>query len=126
MANTKMRVVIPRKPEDVINLGIAINKKHTEDGATSPLSSLKDYSWTVEGPNLEKAKAKHDEAEELRKQMEKAYKERDLLMANVPAIIRASRDVLTGINRQNMKRLGDWGFIVDNTVETKKKPETKK
>lgn len=80
----------------------------------------------MEGPKLDSALAKHNEAEELRKKMEAAYKERDLLLTDMPKIIRASRDILTGINSQNMKRLGDWGFTVEAAgTSTKRKASAK-
>ena len=121
MANPKMRVAIPKNPEELIKLGSAIFKKHVADGDASPLNALKDYSWTKEGPSLEKALVKHNEAEELKMKMEAAYKERDLILGNIPAIIRASRDILAGANSQNMKRLGEWGFSVEASPAPAKK-----
>lgn len=115
MASTKMRVPIPSNPQDLLNLATDISTKNTADGATSPLNSMKDYSWAVEAPKLVQAQAKHDEAEEYKKKMETAYKERDLIMTNVKGIIRASRDILMGINSNNMKRLTEWGFSVEST-----------
>jgi len=127
MANNKMRVPIPKNAEELIKLGSSIFNKHLVEKALSPLNSMADYKWETEGPKLPKALAKHLEAEELRKKMEAAYKERDLILANTAGIIRASRDILVGVNRQNMKRLGDWGFTVESTVAaTKKKTETVK
>lgn len=122
MATQKMRVPIPRNPEELIRLGSSVFKKHVQDADASPLKSMKDYNWETEGPKLDKALAKHNEAEELKKKMEAAYKERDLLLANTVPIIRASRDILAGINSQNMKRLGDWGFTVEaSAVAARKK-----
>jgi hypothetical protein len=121
MANTKMRVVIPTNPEDLLKLATAINKKHTEDGAKSPLNSMVDCKWETESPKLPLAQAKHDEAEDYKKKMETAYRERDLIMVNIPKIVRSSRDILTGVNHDNMKRLGEWGF----TVESSPAPATK-
>lgn len=53
--------------------------------------------------------------------MEIAYREHGLLMANTTGIIRASRDILTGINRENMKRLGEWGFSVEASTTSSSK-----
>ncbi len=122
MAYSKSRVKIPTNPEDLLKLGKSIYDKHKADATTSPLNTLTDFKWDDEGPKLALAEAKHNEAEELKKKMEAAYKQRDLLMANTTAIIRASRDVLSGINSQNMKRLGDWGFTVDDSPTSAKKP----
>lgn len=128
MASTKMRVNIPSNPQELLDLATKISTKNTADGPTSPLNSLKDYSWATETPKLVQAQAKHDEAEALRQKMETAYKERDLIMANVKGIIRASRDVLMGINSNNMKRLTEWGFSVESTPAASRvrKPTTTK
>jgi hypothetical protein len=127
MSTTKMRVIIPNNPETLISLGTSIYKKHTTDGTASPLNSMVDYKWEDEGPKLTLAQEKHNEAEALKKQMEKAYKERDLIMTNFKPIIRASRDLLSGINKNNLKRLGDWGFTVESSpASSKKKTESEK
>ena len=125
MSNSKMRVDIPKNPEELLKLATSVNKKHTADGAASPLNLLTDYKWATEGPKLALAQAKHDEAEGYKKKMETAYRERDLIMANTTKIVRASRDVLTGINRDNMKRLGDWGFTVEASAAPTAKPKAK-
>jgi hypothetical protein len=54
--------------------------------------------------------------------MEKAYRDRDLLIKSISETVLASRDVLTGVYRENMKRMGDWGYTVDDTPKTKKIP----
>jgi hypothetical protein len=126
MPTTKMRVDIPKGAEDLIDLGEDIYKKHQTEGATSPLNQLVDYTWEVEGPKLSQAKEKHLEAESLKKKMEEAYRERDLLMTNTTQIIRASRDILTGINSANMKRLSEWGYDVTASTAPASKTAEKK
>ncbi|HEX3007171.1 MAG TPA: hypothetical protein VHO90_06100 [Bacteroidales bacterium] len=125
MANEKYRVPIPKGAEKLLKLASAVYKKHIADGTSSPLNSMSDYKWETEGPKLALAQAKQEEAERLMKEVEKVYKERDLLLSNIPATLRASKSILLGINSQNPKRLGDWGFIVDSTPITEKE-ETKK
>ena len=121
MSEVKMRVDIPQNPKDLLSLGESLYSKHLKEGAASPLLLITDLSWNVEGPKLTQAQIKHDEAEKYKKQMETAYRERDLLMTNTANIVRASRDLLTGINRENMKRLGEWGFSVEASVAAKTK-----
>lgn len=111
----KMRVTIPKNPKDVLLLAEKIYQKHIADGTNSVLGLLNDHSWTTEGPKISIALDKHELAETKRKESEKAYKERDLTTDNLIAIIKASRDLLTGLNRNNMKRLSDWGFEVNDT-----------
>ncbi|MDP4210713.1 MAG: hypothetical protein Q8928_18035 [Bacteroidota bacterium] len=126
MANTKMRVEIPQNSEDLLSLATSIYNKHANDPGSSPLNLIADYKWEEEGPKLALAKAKHEEAIMHKKKMEEAYRERDLIMANTPNIVRATRDLLAGINRENMKRLGDWGFSVQASAAAKVKPTDEK
>lgn len=116
----KMRVDIPRSAKELLELSGKITAKHHADGAASPLNLLQDIDLAVEETKATAALAKHNEAETLRMQMEQAYKDRDLLMANTATVVKNSRDLLTGMHRENMKRLGDWGFTVDHTPKAKK------
>jgi hypothetical protein len=111
----KMRVAIPKNSKDILLLAEKIYQKHIADGANSVLGLLNDHSWAIEGPKISIALDNHNLAEIKSKNSEKAYKERDLTTDNLIAIIKASRDLLTGLNRNNMKRLGDWGFEVNDT-----------
>jgi hypothetical protein len=124
MSNNKMRVNIPRNAEDTLSLASAIHKKHLADGANSPLKLLADTKWDTEGPKIAQAQAKHIEAEVYKSKMEAAYRERDLIMANIPNIIRSTRDLLAGINSSNMKRLAEWGFSVESSAAPKSKNDS--
>jgi hypothetical protein len=117
MATNKMRVEIPKNPKEELELAARIYGHHTELGAASPLNGMTDYNWAAEGPKVATCLDWHKKAEELKSQMEKAYKERDLLLAGIDEAVKGSRDVLTGINRSNMKRMADWGF---NVIESAK------
>ncbi len=110
LKKTKMRVPISRNPEEVLNLAAKIYQKHLAEGANSPLKAMEDNDWDVDGPNVAKALSLHAEAEKLKGLMEKAYKERDLYIGNIDATVKASRDVLTGVYRKNMKRMADRGL----------------
>jgi hypothetical protein len=116
----KMRVDIPRSPKGILELSNKIFIKHAADAAASPLNFLQDIDLAIEQNKAANALIKHNEAENLRLQMEQAYKERDLLMRNTITVVKNSRDLLTGIHRENMKRLGDWGFTVDHSPKAKK------
>jgi len=35
--------------------------------------------------------------------------------------VKASRDTLVGVYNSNPKKLGDWGFVVNDTPQAKKK-----
>ena len=48
--------------------------------------------------------------------MEKAYRERDLLIEPIDETVKASRNLLKALNQKNPKRLADWGFQVADTA----------
>ncbi len=108
------KIVIPANVEDLIKLGQKIFQKHEADGEDSPLRLQKDYNWSQNGPNLDKALQLHEEAEALRREMERKYKERDLLMGNIGEAVKGSRDILKGTYRSQLRKLGDWGFEVND------------
>lgn len=124
MKTKKMRVQIFRNPEEIILLAGKVYAKHLEMGDKSPLANMEDFNWSDQGPKAVNALELHTRAEALKAQMEKCYRERDLFVAGLDEAVKGSRDVLTGVYRQNMKRMGDWGFSVDDTPKVKK--ETKK
>lgn len=116
MAPTKPRIVIPRNAEDLLKLAQSIQAKDAELGSKSPLAVLE---WAKKIDQVQAALAAHNQAESLRRQMEAAYEQRDNLLDDINEWVRQSRDVLTGIYRQEMQKLGDFGFTVDATPRTK-------
>ena len=117
----KMRVEIPRNPVELLALAAKIYAKHVEMADSSPLNNMQDHSWKTEGPTVATAQNLHKTAEEYKEKMEKTYRDRDLLIQSITQTGLASRDVLTGIHRANMKRMGDWGFSVNDTPRSKPK-----
>lgn len=115
MKSFTVRVVIPTNIGELLKLATRIYNKHLADGKSSLLHSLSDYQWNEVGPNLELAAAKHEEAEELTRRAEIAYRERDRLMGDVPGLIRATRDLLKGVFSKSPKKLGEWGFEVNDS-----------
>lgn len=107
-----MRVGIPDNVKDLLDLAALVYTKHQADGQTSVLNGITDHNRSVEGPKIANCLLRHKEAEDYKGKMEQAYKERDLLLPGIEEAVKASRDVLTGINRSNMKRMSDWGFSV--------------
>lgn len=114
------RVIIPTNPEKVLTLADKVMAKHTSDGANSPLNALQDNNWTENGPKVEQARALNKQAKELQKEVEKLFEQRDHLLTDVTASLRASSKTLMGIHNKNPKKLGDWGYDVHDTVHTKK------
>ncbi len=86
---TKGRVKLPKNAKELLDLGNLVLQKHTADGTSSLLSNLTGNDWTVTGPKIAVALAKHLEAEDYKRKMEDAYRERDKDMPEIDEILRA-------------------------------------
>ena len=120
MSINRGTVTIKRNPGQLLKLGGEIYAKHLLDGAESPLKSLVDNNWDVTGPKIALCLQNHQMAEELKRQMELAYKERDKVLVEIEEIVRNSAALLKGIYRNTPKKLNDWGFEVIDTATVKK------
>lgn len=118
---TKGRIIIPQNVEDALRLAKQVYEKHAQDGASSLLNNIDGYSWEEVGDKIETCLKKHLEAEELKRKMEEAYRERDLIAPEVMAILRASASLLKAVYTKNPKKMGEWGFSVDDTPKAKEK-----
>ena len=116
MTSTRPRILIPRNAEELLKLAQLIQAKDAELGSKSPLTALE---WTKKAEQVSIALAAHNQAEALRRQMEIAYEQRDNLVEEITEWVRQSRDILTGIYRQEIQKLGDFGFTVDTTPRPK-------
>ena len=54
------------------------------------------------------------------KKAEEAYRQRDVDMPTINAIVKNSAAVLKGIYAKNPKRMGEYGFTVDDSIQVKK------
>lgn len=124
MGNTRGRVAAPRDAEGALKLAGKIYVKHQADGAASPLTQLEDYKWEHIGPNVLRAQELHELAEKLKAQMEAAYRDRDALMPDILGVTNSSKGLLKAKFSKTPKRLGDWGFDVDDTPRQKKGAES--
>jgi hypothetical protein len=125
MGRTLGRVEISQNVEEMLNLASTVYEKHESDGDASPLLKLDGTSWKEIGPKIKPTLAKHHEAEELRKQADKAYRERDLYVSEIKETVQASKNLLKALNQKNPKRLADWGFDVHDSVQTPKPAKAK-
>ena len=119
---TSGRIVLPKKPAELLDLAANIYKKHQADGATSPLNAQQDFNWAVEGPKVAPCKSNHEKGEEAAKQAEQLYRQRDIDLPSVKAIVQNSAQILKSIYAKNPKVLGEYGFVVDDS-KTAKKPK---
>lgn len=121
MPNPFPRIPISRNPAEILELAASVNKKHTELGAASPLTSMEDFNWRDVGPKLVEASATQERIDKLEKQLEELYGERDRHLPAIKGALASSRNVLKGIYAGNLKKLGEWGFTVDHTPKAPKK-----
>ena len=117
---TSGRVVVPTNPAELLALAAKIYAKHVADGAASPLKAMVDYDWAADGPKIAPCLANHTDAEAAAKKAEEAYRQRDVDLPAIKAIVKNSAGLLKKINAKNPKKLGDYGFVVDDTVQVKK------
>jgi len=123
MANNTVRISIPTNAADKLTLAEKIYQKHQADGDASPLKVISSHAWESSGPRIATALEYHKQVEALRSQSDLTYRKRDLEVAEVDESIKASRDLLLGIYRDNPKELSQWGFSVSDTPRTAKKPD---
>ena len=117
MPNPKVKVDIPRDPTASISLLKKAKTKHDELGPNSPLGGLK---WDKIAPALARADTADQLSDALGRQREKATGDRDVEMPVVTDGLRAIRDVLLGLNRDNPDALGDFGFDVSDASSAAK------
>jgi len=116
-----MRVDIPGKVDQHIELAKLIREKHVALGAASPLNSIEGFD--AFGPLTITADTTNKNSKSLMKQAETAKQARDLALGQsgrlkpgtVRYFVTAARDVLLGVNKGKEKKLGDWGFVVDDS-----------
>ena len=126
-----MRIIVPANPDGLITLAKAISAKHTALGAASPLNAIQDIAKLA--PQTVIAETNNASAKTLSKQAETATQARDVALGQdgqlTPGTVRyfvdSARDILAGANKGNEKKLGDWGFVVDDSPAPKKAPKKK-
>ena len=116
---TKGRIAIPTNIVENLQLASKVYEKHQKDGASSILNNLDDMDWNTTGANVDLCLQKHLEAEELKRKMEEAYRTRDLYLPQINELLRASKGLLKGVFSKNPKKLGEWGFSVDDSPKVK-------
>lgn len=123
MAANRVKVDLPNKVDDIINLAKAIADKHAGLGGDSPLNGLK---WAKITPAIAAADTAHKDAKRMSAQAEAATQTRDTALGDISVFIRAARDVLSGVHAEEMRKLGDYGFVVNAVASSaaKKVPAT--
>ena len=109
----------------LIDLAAAIQEQHTALGKNSPLTLL---DWEQASPQIKDASGVQGQINKMNKDLEKLIEQRNNLIGPLSGFVRSSRDVLSGVYRSEMRKLGDFGFEVDGTPKPKKakaEPATK-
>ncbi len=117
----KPRIIIPTAAADLIELAVEIQDQHTSLAKNSPLT-LPD--WEEASPQIKDASDVQDKINKMNKDLEKLVQRRNNLIDPIGHFVRSLRDILSGVYRSEMRKLGDFGFQVDDTPKQKKvKPE---
>ena len=120
---TRGRVKVPKNPGDLLDLAKVVGDKHQKEGTSSPLKLSVDYNWDELVAEIDKCKELHTAAEDFKRKMEETYRERDISLPNIESAVRAASALLKGVYAKNPKRLGDWGFNVDDTKQKGKEED---
>ena len=118
---TKGRVDIPQNIEENLTLAQKVFEKHQADGEASLLNNIDGMDWKITGNKIAECLKMHQIAEDYRRKMEEAYRERDLVLPEIQELLRASKSMLKAAFTKNPKKMGEWGFKVDDTPKVKKK-----
>lgn len=108
------RIVIPSnflEQEKLIN---DISAKHIASGPTSPLSQFDVAGIVTKTTN---ARDFHNQAEEASKKAEDFYEKRDNEMKPSVKEVRRWGQFLKQIYKDNPHELGNWGYVVDDSVQ---------
>lgn len=116
----QVRVPISKNAEKLLNLAELVMKKHLELGAASPLNVL---GWDKQAENVAKALEFHKQAKEYQRLSEQAHEQRNILVTPLDDLLKQTRDLLKALHRTEPKKLGEYGFVVDESVRKKKTKE---
>jgi hypothetical protein len=112
-----VRVKISKNAEELLNLAQLVADKHQALGDASPLKVLE---WDAQLKNIGKALDLHKQAKEYQRLSEQAHEQRDALVTPLDDLLKQTRDLLKALYRAEPKRLGEFGFSVDDVVKKKK------
>jgi len=118
MAKTPVRIPIPsvKDPSGVLTLGDAVLKKHKADGAASVIRGQLKLDLEAVEDDITEGVKDDAEAKALEKELEKIYERRNNRVARIqPLLPRVSKTLQGEYGQQNLRRMGDHGYTVDDT-----------
>lgn len=116
----KVRVKISTNTEERLHLAELVAKKHQELGNASPLTPL---DWDKQADNVGKALELHKQAKVYERLAKQAHEQRNMLLTPIDDLLKQTRDLLKALYRTEPKKLGEFGFMVDDTPRKKKAKE---
>lgn len=116
----QIRVKMSTSAEAIINLAQMVIQKHKELGSESPLKVL---DWDKQAENITKAEQLHKQAKEYERLAEQMHEQRNVLVNELNELLKQSRDLLKALYRNEPRKLGEFGFTVDDTPRRKKTKE---
>jgi hypothetical protein len=84
---------------------------------------LKVLEWDKQAENVGKALDLHKQAKEYECLAEQAHEQRNALITPLDDLLKQTRDLLKALYRAEPKKLGEFGFTVDDTPRKKKTME---
>lgn len=121
----KARITIPVQPRVLIKLCIDVETEHKEQGKDSPLSIL---DWEKISPTIKEADEVDSKIASLNRELEKLAERRRTLIetpGGLSDFARQARDILSGVHRNEIRKLGDYGFDVNDSPKAKRVTEKK-
>ncbi|MFA6152489.1 MAG: hypothetical protein WC716_14295 [Chitinophagaceae bacterium] len=114
------RIVIPRGAKEQLEMSRTLFAKHNTLGGASPLMQLEGLELALTASKIEPALALHETAENMKRQMENAYRQRDVALREIMDVTRKGVQLLKAVYTDNPKKLGEWGINVDDSQQAKK------
>ncbi len=129
MAATRARIPIPNKTDvfGTLTLAAKLYEKHQTDGADSVIRGELKTDLEAVGPDIALGLKYHAQAEAMKKKLEDLYELRDNIADRArPVVQRSSKSLQGEYGTKNLRRMGDHGFIVDDTPKAPKQPKAPK
>lgn len=116
----KPRIIIPDNPAELLKLGSQIYAQHQKLEGRSPLNALEELpSWDEVGPKVVAAQTLQEKIEQHERDLKTLYGQRQQVIDVLVPQTRGTRDLLSGVYSQNLRRLGDFGFDVIESAESR-------
>ncbi|KAA9331523.1 hypothetical protein F0P96_14895 [Hymenobacter busanensis] len=119
----KPRIEIPENAGELLKLSASVYAQHQKLAAKSPLNALEEGpTWADAGGSVATAQELQSRIEQAEKDLKVMYGQRNQYLDVLTPLVRRSRDLLSGVHSQNLRRLGEYGFDVVEAAAGKAGP----